>query len=225
MIGYLNRPKAKFGKRAVSSITKRELLDLLEDIARTSKSSANRTQSTLRTMWGWAAERDYVPMLFLAGVKKVGGKEAEKERVLTLDELKTFFAALDAANTTDAIRRALRLILLTAQRPGEVAGMMLSELHELDGPKPHWIIPAARTKNKKAVRAARLNRHVINFIDHSLVPKESQTNHGMRIRIVRTVARLTALLEAKHQVPALPHVRREREAVMAIEVAVLPLMP
>jgi len=27
------------------------------------------------------------------------------------------------------------------------------------------------------------------------------------------------------QVPALPHVRREREAVMAIEVAVLPLMP
>src|SRR5258708_26287219 len=116
-------------------------------------------------MWGWAAERYYHPMLVLADVKKVGGKEAEKERVLTLDELKTFFAALDAANTTDAIRRALRLILLTAQRPGEVAGMMLSELHELDGPKPHWIIPDARTKNKKAVRAARLNRHVINFID------------------------------------------------------------
>jgi hypothetical protein len=60
--GYLNRPKAKFGKRAASSITKRELLDLLEDIARASKSSANRTQSTLRTLWGWAAERDYVPM-------------------------------------------------------------------------------------------------------------------------------------------------------------------
>jgi site-specific recombinase XerD len=110
----LNRPKAKFGKRAVSSITKRELLDLLEEIARASKSSANRTQSTLRTMWGWAAERDYVPMNFLAGVKKVGGKEAEKERVLTLDELKTFFAALDKANTADTVRRALKLILLTA---------------------------------------------------------------------------------------------------------------
>jgi hypothetical protein len=62
--GYLNRPKAKFGKRAASSITKRELLDLLEDIARASKSSANRTQSTLRTLWGWAAERDYVPHEF-----------------------------------------------------------------------------------------------------------------------------------------------------------------
>lgn len=164
--GYLKRPKAKFGKRAASSIAKRELLDLLEGIA--SKSSANRTQSTLRTLWGWAAERDYVPMNFLAGVKKVGGKEAEKERVLTLDELKTFFAALDAASTTDTIRRALRLILLTSQRPGEVAGMMLSELHELDGPKPHWIIPAARTKNKKAEHTVPLSPAAVRLIGEAL---------------------------------------------------------
>jgi integrase len=166
--GYLNRPKAKFGKRAASSITKRELIDHLEDIARVSKSSANRTQSTLRTLWGWAAERDYVPMNFLAGVKKVGGKETEKERVLTLDELKTFFAALDDASTTDNIRRALRLILLTAQRPGEVAGMMLSELHDLDGPKPHWIIPAARTKNKKAEHTVPLSPAAVRLIGEAL---------------------------------------------------------
>jgi integrase len=165
---YLNRPKAKFGKRAVSSVTKRELLDLLEDIARASKSSANRTQSTLRTMWGWAAERDYVPMNFLAGVKKVGGKEAEKERVLTLDELKTFFAALEEANTADTVRRALKLILLTAQRPGEVAGMMLSELHDLDGSKPHWIIPAARTKNKKAEHTVPLSPAAVRLIREAL---------------------------------------------------------
>jgi integrase len=166
--GYLNRPKAKCGKRAVSSITKRELLDLLEDIARTSKSSANRTQSTLRTLWGWAAERDYVAMNFLAGVKKVGGKEAEKERVLTLDELKTFFPALDKANTADTVRRALKLILLTAQRPGEVAGMMLSELHDLDGPAPHWIIPAARTKNKKAEHTVPLSPTAVRLIGEAL---------------------------------------------------------
>jgi len=36
-------------------------MDFFEEIARTSKSSANRTQSTVRTMWGWAAERDHVP--------------------------------------------------------------------------------------------------------------------------------------------------------------------
>jgi integrase len=168
--GYLKRPKGKFGKRAVGSITKRELMDFLEALALTSKSSANRTQSTLRTMWGWAAERDYVPMNFLAGVKKVGGKEAEKDRVLTLDELKTFFAALDdgEAKTNDSIRRALKLILLTAQRPGEVAGMMLSELHDLDGPKPHWIIPAARTKNKLAKHTVPLSPTAVRLIGEAL---------------------------------------------------------
>jgi integrase len=172
--GYLNRPKAKFGKRAASSITKRELMDHLEDIARVSKSSANRTQSTLRTLWGWAAERDYVPMNFLAGIKKVGGKEAEKDRVLTLDELKTFFPALDAASTTDAIRRALRLILLTAQRPGEIAGMMLSELHDLDGPKPHWIIPAVRTKNKKAEHTVPLSPTAVRLIGEALKASQDE---------------------------------------------------
>jgi integrase len=127
-------------------------MDHLEDIARTSKSSANRTQSTLRTLWGWAAERDYLPMNFLAGVKRVGGKEKEKDRVLTLDELKAFFAVLDDedADVTDTVRLALKCVLLTVQRPGEVAGIMLTELHDLDGPAPHWIIPTARTKNKKS---------------------------------------------------------------------------
>ena len=194
--GYLNRPKAKFGKQAASSITKRELLDHLEEIARVSKSSANRTQSTLRTLWGWAAERDYVPMNFLAGVKKVGGKEAEKDRVLTLDELKAFFPALDKASTTDNIRRALRLILLTAQRPGEVAGMMLSELHDLDGPKPHWIIPAARTKNKKAEHTVPLSPTAVRLIDEALkVPQDEKPGandravFGSKFEAVTTLAR------------------------------------
>jgi integrase len=176
--GYLKRPKAKFGKRAISSITKRELMDHLEAIARTSKSSANRTQSTLRTLWGWAAERDYLPVNFLAGVKRVGGKENEKERVLTLDELKAFFAVLDDedADVTDTVRLALKCVLLTAQRPGEVAGMMLSELHDLDGPAPHWIIPAARTKNKLAEHTVPLSPTAVRLIGEALEASKDEAN-------------------------------------------------
>jgi hypothetical protein len=137
--GYLRRPKAKFGKRPAVSITKRELTDFFGTIAKTSKSSANRTQSTVRTMWGWAADRDHIPMNFLAGIKKVGGKENEKDRVLTADEIRAFLAALvdPEVETTEIVALALKGILLTAQRPGEVAGMMISEIHCLDGPNPH----------------------------------------------------------------------------------------
>ena len=168
--GYLKRPKAKFGKRPAVSITKRELMDFFEGIARKSKSSANRTQSTVRTVWGWAADRDHIPMNFLAGVKKVGGKEKEKDRVLTANEIRAFIGAMAApeAEVTETVQLALKGILLTAQRPGEVAGMMLTELQDLDGPTPHWIIPRIRTKNKKTEHTVPLSPAAVHVIQDAL---------------------------------------------------------
>jgi integrase len=63
---------------------------------------------------------------------------------------------------------ALKGILLTAQRPGEVAGMMLSELHDLDQPKPHWIIPRLRTKNKKTEHTVPLSPAAVDLILEAL---------------------------------------------------------
>jgi integrase len=182
--GYLKRPKAKFGKRAMASITKRELLDFLQAIAQKSKSSANRTQSTVRTVWGWAAERDLVPMNFLAGLKKVGGKETEKDRVLTAEEIKVFLALLAApdAVAVPAIRQALQVVLLTAQRPGEVSGMMLSELHDLDGDRPHWIIPRLRTKNKKTEHTVPLSPTAVRLIGEALAISRKQADEDGKPR-------------------------------------------
>lgn len=168
--GYLNRPRTKWGRRAAKTITAKEIYELLQAIALKSKSSANRTQSTLRTLWGWAADprRSHVDVNLMAGWKKVGGKEKEKDRVLSLDELKALSGAFASASITDTVRHALRLILLTGQRPGEVAGMMFSELHGLDGPQPHWIIPAARTKNKKAEHTVPLSPTAVRLIKEAL---------------------------------------------------------
>jgi integrase len=179
--GYLKRPKAKFGKRAATSITKREIIDLLKTIALKSKSSANRTQSTVRTMWGWAADCDHIPMNFLAGLKKVGGKENEKDRVLTAEEIKEFLTALidPQVEATETVCLALKGILLTAQRPGEVAGMMLSELYELQGPNPHWIIPRLRTKNKKTEHTVPLSPAAVQLILEALeISKEYKSGNN-----------------------------------------------
>lgn len=183
--GYLKRPRAKFGKRALTSIAKREVLDFLEALARSSKSSANRTQSVLRTMWGWAAERDYLTMNFLAGVKRVGGKEAEKDRVLTENELKTFLALLEDENLkpTRPVAIALKLILLTAQRPGEVARMTRSELHDLDGTNPHWIIPRERTKNRKTEHTVPLSATAVALIREAFdLGKDAEDDEELEAR-------------------------------------------
>jgi len=236
--GYLKRPKAKFGKRAVGFLTRGEVREHLEEIAKDSPSSANRTQSVIRTMWGYANDREILTENFLHGMKKVGGREVEKDRVLTLDELKTFFAILndEKASITDATRLALKVVLLTAQRPGEVAGMMHSELHDLEGEKPHWIIPAARTKNKKAEHTVPLSPTAVELIEAALEigkPEEGEDKDdrpvfASRFENVGALARhsmsqaVRRLLEDKELAAFTPHDLRRTAATM-VQAARLPV--
>jgi integrase len=51
--------------------------------------------------------------------------------------------------------------------------MMLSELHDLDSPDPHWIIPRLRTKNKKTEHTVPLSPAAVGLIREALeVSKE-----------------------------------------------------
>jgi integrase len=71
-------------------------------------------------------------------------KEESKDRFLTLDEIKTFWAKLEKCTMTDGTRQALKLILVTGQRPGEVVSI---HRDEVEG--NWWTIPSSKTKNKK----------------------------------------------------------------------------
>jgi integrase len=46
--------------------------------------------------------------------------------------------------------------------------MMLSELHDLDGATPHWIIPRQRTKNKKSEHTVPLSSATVALILEAL---------------------------------------------------------
>lgn len=65
---------------------------------------------------------------------------------------RSLWQALDLDNMTMDIYRvsklALKMILLTGQRPGEVCGMAWNEID----PKSFWNIPAERTKSREAQR-------------------------------------------------------------------------
>jgi integrase len=70
-----------------------------------------------------------------------GRRQAEAERVLTDQEIQLLWEALDLENrkvdTYRLTKLALKSILLTGQRPGEVCGMTWAEI---DGET--WNIPA-----------------------------------------------------------------------------------
>lgn len=80
-------------------------------------------------------------------MKRSGGKEQGRDRVLAPAEIKTVWTNIDACNMTDEIRRAIKLVLVTAQRPGEVIGMHSSEIEGV-----WWTIPKERSKNGREHR-------------------------------------------------------------------------
>jgi integrase len=73
--------------------------------------------------------------------------ENSRERYLSADEIRLFWNNLDATDAMPEIKRALRLILVTGQRPGEVMGL---HRQEIEG--RWWTLPKERSKNREANR-------------------------------------------------------------------------
>lgn len=131
--------------RKAADIKKRDVILLLEGIVdRGSPNQSLQVFKQIRRMFNFAVERDIIEYSPCAHVKALV-PEKKKDRFLSTEEIKTFWDNLTACSMTDAMRRALLLILLTAQRPGEVIGAHSSEFDDC-----WWTIPADRSKNKRA---------------------------------------------------------------------------
>ena len=136
-----------WGTRKAADITKRDVIRLLDGIVdRGSPGMANNSFQVIRKMFNYAVEKDILPFTPCAGIKLPSPKLV-RDRVLNAAEIKSLWDNLDNAAISDEIKRALKLLLVTAQRPGEVIGLHSSEI---DG--KWWTIPAERSKNKKAQR-------------------------------------------------------------------------
>ena len=99
----------------------------------------------IRRMFGWALSRDIVPASPCVAVK-APAKERRRDRVLSADEIAALWRAFDNPELAMslAIRLALKLQLVTAQRKGEIIG---AERSEFDRDGRVWTIPAEKAKN------------------------------------------------------------------------------
>ena len=136
-----------WGKRKAAEITKRDVTLLLENIVdRGTPAMSNQVLKITRKMFNFAIERDILQHTPFIGVKALA-PNTRRERTLTETEIKAFWGNIENAIISDEVKRALKLVLVTAQRPGEVSGM---HIREIDG--AWWTIPAERAKNGKAHR-------------------------------------------------------------------------
>ena len=79
-------------------------------------------------------------------------KEQSRDRVLTSKEIKAFWNNLDKLPAQPAVRAALRLILVTAQRPGEIVNLEWSEINQDEDGATWWTIPSRKSKNNLSHR-------------------------------------------------------------------------
>ena len=111
----------RWGHRRVQSITKRDVLDLLNSIVdRGSPVTANRVFATVRKLFAWLVDRDVMSTSPCIGVK-MPTAEQSRDRVLTDDELRLFWKA--SGGLGEPFGPMFRLLLVTGQRREEVAGL------------------------------------------------------------------------------------------------------
>lgn len=135
--------------RPVRDLVKRDAVLLLDRIRARAPVMANRVYSLASQAFTYAVARDLTTVNPFVGVPRPGGDETPRSRKLADDEIASVWNGLDADTfkATEHVRLALKLVLVTAQRPGEVAGMRWAEI---DGEV--WTIPAERSKNGRAHR-------------------------------------------------------------------------
>lgn len=133
------------GERPAAAVRPREVMAMLDEIVdRGSPIAANRCASMVKQMFKFAVGRGEVDASPCVALKKPGGKEPSRKRKLTDDEIKRLWDKLDTAAISPALRAAVRLLLVTAQRRGEMARATKSEF---DIEAKVWQIPAEHSKN------------------------------------------------------------------------------
>jgi len=149
----------KLGNVAAADVTKADLLAILDECkAGGQRRTANVLLADMKQMFTFAADRDIVTRNPLDSIKRaaVGGKDVERARTLTEDEIKALWAAVPTAGMNPRSAASVWLILGTACRMGEA---MSARWEHVDLKRRTWYLP--ETKNERD--------HLIHLSDFALV--------------------------------------------------------
>jgi hypothetical protein len=131
-----------WGALNVHELRKRHLIALTDPIVLDRPYLANRTVSAVTAFASWLVDRDVIAASPFANMK-MPGKEVERDRVLSDDELRALVKALQGEGPAGAVALVL---MHTGARLSEVAGLRWDEIDDAG----LWRLPAARTKNRRA---------------------------------------------------------------------------
>lgn len=148
---HLKRLRLAWGDQPVAVLTTPALINHFDQLAGEGKNrSANLLKSVAVGLFRYATPRGLVGSNPLDSyTERPGGAMRPRDRVLASNEVKALWTRLGGSepgmSKTGAL--CLKMILLTAQRPGECAG---AQIEHFDFAAGLWRLPATATKNKRS---------------------------------------------------------------------------
>ena len=157
---YLDRfVRPRLGQKLAMEVTKHDIATLSSDIVagkfgKPSVSNARHMRKAASGLFNWAAEagRDYVTASPCVNLPKLD-PEHPRTRVLSEDEIKTFWHGLDRNDLPydRRTRLALKFELVTMLRSRELLGAHRDELFDLDGEHPRFDV-LKRVKKRRVIQ-------------------------------------------------------------------------
>lgn len=145
----------RWKNRRAKDIKKRDVVSLLDDVAyrgQGAKKEYNSAQprhilAVTRKMFNFAIERGLLESNPCQGIKSPVKPPQPRKRPLSEEEVRQFWYKLPESGMRKDFQRILKLVLLTGQRPGEVAGLSWEEISG-----DWWTLPGERSKNSRSSR-------------------------------------------------------------------------
>ena len=142
----------RWGHVQAKEIQRSDVIQLVDDIKdRGAPIMANRTLSVIKRVYNFGISRDLVRSNPTTLVK-APSREHRRDRFLDEKETRKFWKKLDKSDIGHPLKIALKLILITAQRPGEVIG---AEWSEIDLDTNWWTRPEDKSKHRLSHRVPR----------------------------------------------------------------------
>ncbi len=134
---------------ALVDVKRAMLLDILDGVVeRGARVMANHIFGDLRQFYNFAVAREWVEAHPLAGLtkEKIGGRQKERDRYLSEEEIVELQQCLPVANLLRTTELAIWIMLSTCCRVGELSQ---ARWENVDLERGEWSIPAGNSKNAK----------------------------------------------------------------------------
>lgn len=142
--------QSQLGEFLVKQIDSPHVKSVIAEVAETqSREQARKCLTLMRGMFDFAEARGQITVNPAQAIQpsKIGAsKSAPRERTLDLKELRRLWVAIDEMRLALTSAAAIRFLILTGQRRGE---LLLAKWSHIDFDNRTWTIPAANTKNRK----------------------------------------------------------------------------